>query len=94
MKVLCNQADCQFWTDLHEGGIHLNRGRIRSEFEDKYYGICEADEIGISNKHIETHQTEWNLPVCKRYTQRGIVGHIDFSRFPQGGRIPENIKEI
>ena len=50
-------------------------------------GFCIRKDIGIQLHFIETYSTKHEVPQCEGYSLKGIRGHFDWSRFPQGGNV-------
>lgn len=59
--------------------------------EDSAKGVCGRKEILLTPKEINTLQRKYKLATCSVRSDKGISGHLDFSRFPQGGNIPDPV---
>ena len=89
--VFCNEAKC-IWNKDIEMKKYVKRHRDHTPFpQDYYHGICSRLEIAINPETIETIQVKHSLAICAVRSDKGISGHIDWSRFPQGGNIPDPV---
>lgn len=80
MKVLCNAERCIHWKELKEPVITPRAGIGEAWDWDKCSGECLRDEIVIKFQN--------EVPGCWFYSSRDWpTGHMDWSRFPQGGAI-------
>ena len=87
MIVYCNDKDCPNRKELpFKKKINWGRGRVPFE-EDGYTGICLKKEIAVDSKTVETTNTKYRYSECRNRSDMKISGHMDFSRFPQGGNI-------
>jgi hypothetical protein len=93
MRVLCNATGCLFWRGLEEPEC-ISRHKGESLPWDTYSGYCTRDAVGVNFRRIETYNTIYKVAECSCYSDKHFVGHVDFSRFPQGGRITENLREV
>ena len=50
-------------------------------------GYCSKDEIHIQERKIETNLAKYEIPECASFRNKRNKDHLDFSRFPSGGRI-------
>lgn len=92
MKILCNVQDCLWWKKL-ENSQRLNSGNVKdNDFAPLFEGECSREEIGVSAKIIETTNFNHSLGVCYCKSDKFISGHLDFTRFPQGGNIPDPVE--
>lgn len=87
MEVLCDDLDCAWCKPLGEERFIEHYKNYNPLAGMGYRGVCTREEIGIKARKIETHNTIYHIPECRSFSNKGISGHIDFSRFPQGGRI-------
>ena len=87
MNVYCNCADCLHYEELLEKKILMHHKGYIPIGDDGYSGICVREEIGISRMHISTNQVDYRLAKCVSKSDKRIAGHMDWSKFPQGGNI-------
>ena len=63
----------------------------------EFTGECDRKQddgeevIGILPKEIITLDVKLHIPECVAFSNTGISGHMDFSKMPQGGNIPDPI---
>jgi len=88
MKVLCNAERCVYWKELEEP-VPFPRPGVGKPYDfDKCYGYCTRDVIGIDFKVVYSSQAKYDVPVCRLYGSKDWpTGHMDWSRYPQGGSI-------
>ena len=91
--IYCNALKCM-WNVKLEEKVFLKHHREHQPFDDDAYeGICSRNEIGLYYK--EEAPTFGQVRVKKKWVYcpfRSDVhpsGHMDWSRFPQGGNIPD-----
>lgn len=56
-----------------------------------YNGICVRSELGIRPKTLDMTKEHWELAICPYLSITASKGHMDWSRFPEGGNIPDPI---
>ena len=94
MRVLCNDKKCFWWKSCNPQKLIYGRGQ---EGMTEFSGECGRKQdngeeiIGILPKEIITLDVKLHAPECVAFSNLGISGHMDFSKFPQGGSIPEPI---
>ena len=90
MKVLCHMSSCLHWRKFDSPQILMyHKSYVPLGDDDLYSGYCARDIVGIRERNIETLQVKHHLAVCRTYSDKRIKGHMDFSRYPQGGHIPD-----
>ena len=85
----CDVDSCLWYKELEEKH-YLGEGKLNYvPFEDNSYsGTCTRPEgVFISMKKFESHQMKYEWPCCMSFSHKKIKGHMDWSRFPQGGHI-------
>ena len=94
-KVYCDDSTCAFWKEGEEE-VFIKYHRDYQPLKGMgFSGECIREEVGVKARDIrEGDKTDpnhvlYHLPTCRCYSQKGIKGHIDMSRFvnPQGGRL-------
>ncbi|MFH1546952.1 MAG: hypothetical protein ABIC57_00525 [bacterium] len=88
--VWCNDDRCAWWRKIpFDKVIQYHKFYIPLGDDDAYTGICFRNGVGIRSRIIESRllETKYRLAECKCRSDKIISGHMDFSRFPQGGNI-------
>ena len=90
MVIYCNVSDCIYNEPLPEGEKHYvgeDRKGV-TPFEDDYYeGTCSCGKLFVRIRNVDTYNTRHEIPECKCFSLKVRRGHLDFSRFPQGGNV-------
>ena len=86
--VYCDNKKCIHYKPINFKHC-VRQNRNASLFEDSAFkGICgRPQEIGIKESNVINKDNKWKVNDCKSYSDMKISGHMDFSRFPQGGHI-------
>jgi len=85
--VYCNRKDCVYYKKLDEKHYFDEDYRIQRHFDEDYFsGICTREKLFVGKKEIHTDLIKHDLAECKNHS-RLAQGHMDFSRYPNGGRI-------
>ena len=90
-RILCNTIDCIFWISLSEAS-RLKYGRF-TESLSEYVGYCGREQIGVQMRRIETRDAIYNIPECEGFSKKGFSGHLDWSKYPQGGHLDDKAAE-
>lgn len=89
--IFCNDAKC-LWNQQIDIKKFVKRHKDHKPFpHDFYSGVCSRPEIAINPKVIDTREVKHQLAVCAVRSNKGISGHLDWSRYPQGGNIPDPV---
>jgi hypothetical protein len=94
MRVLCNDTKCVHWKACEHQKIIYGHG---GESLSTYIGECARKQddgqevIGILPKDIVNYDVKLHIPECQCFGVMGVTGHMDFSKLPQGGQIPDPI---
>lgn len=90
--VYCNDTRCAWNVSIpfkkyikHGSGV----GYVPFK-EDGIVGVCGRSEIGLQPREYEELHTAGKVTTCSVRSDRSF-GHLDFSRFPQGGNIPDPV---
>ena len=86
--VYCKDEECMWNNDIpFKVFPTTNKAHIPLGEDSYYHGICARPVLGITPQTIETGNLKYDTAVCTFRAQKYIKGHLDFTRFPQGGRI-------
>ena len=58
---------------------------------DSYRGVCSRPELGLNAEVIQSGNRKRVLATCGFRSDKTLSGHLDFSRFPKGGNIPDPV---
>lgn len=85
--VYCNSKKCLHWKEI-PFKYFVNHNKNVNNFEDSAFrGICSRKEIAVRQRDIISKDMYYNINECKSFSNTKISGHMDFSKFPQGGNI-------
>lgn len=88
MIIYCNNYNCLFNEPIDESHwVGEDKPGITPFEDDTYRGKCSYDKVFVRNRKITTMTMEYNIPECVNFSDKKIKGHMDFSKFPQGGNI-------
>ena len=87
MFVYCDDANCAWFSGTLPFKKHVSYGRggyapFPADFAK---GMCTRVEIALSPKEISDLVRRHKVTSCVARSDKTIKGHLDFSRFPQGG---------
>lgn len=87
--IYCNNDKCLHYRALpYKEFIKYHQGYSPLGEDDCFTGVCaRRDGIGIKPKNFETASCKYKFADCMTKSDVKISGHMDFSKFPQGGRI-------
>lgn len=89
--VYCKDVDC-FWNKYVGRGKYILPTTNSTVFpDDDYRGICTRPELGLSPQQVADLHTRYRVTACAVRTDKA-TGHLDFTRFPEGGNIPDPVK--
>ena len=89
--IFCGDSRCLWYKDI-EVKKYVKRHTDHTPFSNDYYqGICTRPEIALNQKIIDTAQMKHQLAVCAVRSDKTISGHLDWSKYPQGGNIPDPV---
>ena len=88
MSTYCDNEECLHFSKL-DSAHFLKHARNYKPLGDSsgYPGMCGRADQGIRIKKFESTQVKYEWSVCTSFSNRKIKGHMDWSRFPQGGNI-------
>lgn len=89
--VYCAEDRCLWYQSL-DIKKYVKHHKDHQPFPADYYsGICCRSEIAINPKRISTLLVDHRLAICALRSDKEISGHLDFSKLPQGGNIPDPV---
>lgn len=98
--VFCKFYDC-IWNVKIDGGVHIPHHKdwkpLSDGEADKYIGVCGRPALGLSKVEFEQGNRHEVVAKCDYRSDKGIKGHMDFSRLlqpdgsPYGGTISEPV---
>ena len=90
--VYCTDASCAWNVSIPFKKYILHGSKVGYvPFEkDAFNGVCGRKELGLRPQEIIELHTKHKLTTCSMRSDRSF-GHLDFSRFPQGGNIPDPV---
>ena len=92
--VYCKEESC-LWFKKIAFKKFIEHSKGQKFFGDEYYtGVCSRSVIGVNPWELETKISKHKKAICNFRSDKYISNHLDFSRFPQGGNIPDPITEI
>lgn len=95
--VYCHDHECM-WNVEIEDSIFIKHHRDDEPIgpADAYAGVCSRPEIGLVRTTVFSGQGKYKVTKCDYRSDRGIKGHMDFSKLldssgsPYGGNIPDS----
>lgn len=91
--VYCNDTDC-IWNKKINFKKFIDTAVGQEHFDDDAFtGICTRAEIGIRPLELEegdlNSKRKYRHAICCVRSDDKVKGHMDFSKFPFGGNVPD-----
>lgn len=91
--VFCQDTKCLWNKQVEQKKfVKMHKGHEPFEYE-AYTGICTRPELALRPKEIEDLSRKHKLTTCSCRSDKGISGHLDFSRFltQKGLNLPDPV---